>query len=115
MCRIPRIFSVRAARPTAVSSPRLSADSTKMMLYDVDKKSWAQLAESRFGFENWSHDGKYLFAEDYSDKTDDLARVTVANGKVERLFSLKEVPRGFDPWEFWIGLGARRLVPADAG
>ena len=56
-----------------------------------------------------------FIAEDYSDKTDDLVRVNVANGKVERLFSLKEVPRGFDPWEFWIGLGARRLVPADAG
>ena len=98
------LFSPRCS-PDGRFVAALSADSTKMMLYDVDKKSWAQLAESRFGFENWSHDGKYLFAEDYSDKTDDLARVTVANGKVERLFSLKEVPRGFDPWEFWIGLG----------
>ena len=82
----------------------LSADSTKLMLYDMQKKSWTQLAKSRFAFENWSHDGKYLYMEDYSDKTDDLVRVNVASGKVERLFSLKEVPRGFDPWEFWIGL-----------
>jgi hypothetical protein len=82
----------------------LSADSTKLMLYDVEKKSWRALAESRFGFENWSHDGKYLYAEDYSDKADDFVRVGVANGKVERLLNLKEVPRGFDPWEFWIGL-----------
>jgi eukaryotic-like serine/threonine-protein kinase len=82
----------------------LSTDSTKLMLYDMEKKSWTQLAVSRFGFENWSHDGKYLYAEDYSDKTDDLVRVSVANGKVERLLSLKEVPRGFDPWEFWVGL-----------
>ena len=84
----------------------LSADSTKLMLYDMEKKSWAQLAVARFGFETWSHDGKYLYAEDYSDKTDDLVRVNVANGKLERLFSLKEVPRGFDPWEFWIGLAS---------
>ncbi|HXP40124.1 MAG TPA: hypothetical protein VN833_07615, partial [Candidatus Acidoferrales bacterium] len=52
----------------------------------------------------WSHDGKYLYAEDYSDSTDDMVRVTVANGKTERLLSLKEIPRGFDPWEFWVGL-----------
>jgi hypothetical protein len=26
------------------------------------------------------------------------------HGKMERLLSLKEVPRGFDPWEFWVGL-----------
>jgi serine/threonine protein kinase/Tol biopolymer transport system component len=82
----------------------LSADSSKLMLYDVEKKSWTQLAVARFAFENWSHDGKYLYAEDYSDSTDDMVRVTVANGKTERLLSLKEIPRGFDPWEFWVGL-----------
>ena len=84
----------------------LSADSTKLMLHDVEKKSWKELAGARFGFETWSHDGKYLYAEDYSDQTDDLVRVNVANGKLERLFSMKEVPRGFDPWEFWIGLAS---------
>ncbi len=97
------LFSPRCS-PDGRYLAALSADSTKLMLYDVEKKSWTQLAESRFGFENWSHDGKYLYAEDYFDNTDDLVRVSVANGKVERLFSLKEVPRGFDPWEFWIGL-----------
>jgi len=97
------LFSPRCS-PDGRYVAALSADSTKMMLYDIGKKSWTQLAESRFGFENWSHDGKYLYAEDYSDKTDDLARVSVGTGKVERLFSLKDVPRGFDPWEFWIGL-----------
>jgi dipeptidyl aminopeptidase/acylaminoacyl peptidase len=82
----------------------LSADSTKLMLYDMGKKSWTQLAVARFGYENWSHDGKYLYAEDYSDSTDDMVRVSVPEGRVERLLSLKEVPRGFDPWEFWVGL-----------
>ena len=99
------LFSPRCS-PDGRYVAALSADSTKLMLYDREKKSWTQLASSRFGFENWSHDGKYLYAEDYSDKTDDLVRVNVANGKVERLFSLKEVPRGFDPWEFWIGLAS---------
>ncbi len=84
----------------------LSADSTKLMLYDMGKKNWSQLAESRFGFESWSHDGKYLYAEDYSGTADDMVRVSVADGKMERLFSLKEIPRGFDPWEFWVGLAA---------
>ena len=97
------LFSPRCS-PDGRYVAALSADSTKLMLYDMDKKSWRQLAVSRFGFENWSHDGKYLYAEDYSDNTDDLARVSVADGKEERLFSLKEIPRGFDPWEFWVGL-----------
>ena len=46
-----------------------------------------------------------VYAENYLDKSDDFVRVSVADGKVERLFSLKEVPRGFDPWESWVGLG----------
>jgi len=74
------------------------------MLYDLQKKIWTQLAVSRFGFENWSRDGKYLYAEDYSGQADDFVRVNVATGKMDRLINLKEVPRGFDPWEFWIGL-----------
>ena len=97
------LFSPRCS-PDGRYVAALSADSTKLMLYDMEKKSWTRLAKSRFGFENWSHDGKHLYAEDYSDNTDDLVRVTVANGKVERLLSLKQVPRGFDPWEFWVGL-----------
>jgi hypothetical protein len=79
------------------------------MLFDMEKKSWAQLAVSRFAFENWSHDGKYLYAEDYPDQVDDLVRVSVPTGKVERLLSLTEIQRGFDPWEFWVG-----LAPDDA-
>jgi eukaryotic-like serine/threonine-protein kinase len=97
------LFSPRCSRDGRYVAA-LSADSAKLMLYDVEKKRWSQLAVSRFAFENWSHDGKFLYAEDYPDKTDDIVRVNVADGKVERLLSLKEIPRGFDPWEFWIGL-----------
>jgi len=97
------LFSPRSS-PDGSYIAALSADSTKLMLYDVEKKSWAQLAESRFGFENWSHDGKYLYVEDYANQIDDLVRISVPVGKVERLQSIKEIPRGFDPWEFWIGL-----------
>jgi serine/threonine protein kinase/Tol biopolymer transport system component len=97
------LFSPRCS-PDGRYIAALSADSTKLMLYDMTKKTWSQLAVSRFAFENWSHDGKYLYAEDYSDQIDDIVRINAANGKVERLQSLKEVPRGFDPWEFWVGL-----------
>jgi eukaryotic-like serine/threonine-protein kinase len=97
------LFSPRCS-PDGRYVAALSADSTKLMLYDLQKKNWTPLAVSRFGFENWSHDGKYLYAEDYSDKADDVVRVSVADGKVERLVNLKEIPRGFDPWEFWVGL-----------
>jgi serine/threonine protein kinase/Tol biopolymer transport system component len=97
------LFSPRVS-PDGRYVAALSSDSTKMMLYDLEKRSWSQLAQSLFAFENWSHDGKHLYAEDYSDNIDDLVRISVPDGKVEHLFSLKEIPRGFDPWEFWVGL-----------
>jgi serine/threonine protein kinase len=97
------LFSPRSS-PDGRYLAALTSDSTKLMLYDLEKKTWTQVAVSRFGFENWSHDGKYLYAEDYFGKTDDLVRVSVPNGKMERLLSLKDIPRGFDPWEFWVGL-----------
>ncbi len=97
------LFSPRGS-PDGRYIAALSADSTKLMLYDVEKKNWRQLAESRFAFENWSHDGNSVVAEDYPDGIDDIVRVNAATGKVDRLLSLKEVPRGFDPWEFWVGL-----------
>ncbi len=97
------LFSPRAS-PDGRYISALSADSARLMLYNVEKRTWSQLAQSRFAFENWSRDGKYLYAEDYSDKIDDMVRISVPGGKVERLFSVKEIPRGFDPWEFWVGL-----------
>jgi len=96
------LFSPRCS-PSGRYMAALSSDSTELMLYDMQKKSWSPLARSLFAFENWSHDGKYLYAEDYPDKTDDIVRVSL-DGKMERLFSVKDVPRGFDPWEFWVGL-----------
>jgi serine/threonine protein kinase/Tol biopolymer transport system component len=97
------LFSPRCS-PDGRYIAALSLDSTKMLLYDINKKTWFPLATSKFGYENWSHDGNYLYAEDYSDSIDDMVRVHIPDGKLERLFSLKDIPRGFDPWDFWVGL-----------
>jgi len=97
------LFSPRCS-PDGRYIAALSSDSTKLLLYDFTKKTWSPLATSRFGYENWSHSGNYLYAEDYSDEIDDIVRVHVPDGKLERLFSLKDIPRGFDPWDFWVGL-----------
>jgi serine/threonine protein kinase len=82
----------------------LSSDSTKLLLYDFAKKTWLPLATSMFAYENWSHDSNYLYAEDYLGKIDDIVRIHVPDGKLDRLFSLKDTPRGFDPWVSWVGL-----------
>jgi len=97
------LFSPRSS-PDGHYIVALSSDSSKLLLYDIIKKTWSTLATSKFAYENWSRDGKSLYAEDYPEKIDDVVRVHVPDGKIDRLFSLKDVPRGFDPWEFWVGL-----------
>jgi Tol biopolymer transport system component len=82
----------------------LSSDSTRLALYDFSKKTWQTIATSMLAYENWSHDSNYIYAEDYPNKLDDIVRIHVSDGKLERLFSLKDTPRGFDPWVSWVGL-----------
>jgi WD40 repeat protein len=82
----------------------LSADSSKLAIYDIARQTWHPLATSMFAYENWSHDGNYLYAEDYPKNLDDIVRIHIPDGKLERLFSLKDTPRGFDPWVSWVGL-----------
>ena len=96
-------FSPRVS-PSGRYLAALSADSTKLALYDFAKKTWQPLANSMFAYENWSRDGNYLYAEDYPNNLDDIVRVHVPDGKLDRLFSLKDTPRGFDPWVSWVGL-----------
>jgi Tol biopolymer transport system component len=97
------LFSPRCS-PDGRYIAALSLDSSTLLLYDLAQKTWSTLATSRFGYENWSRDGHYLYAEDYPDTIDDIVRVHVPDGKLERMFSLKEIARGFDPWDFWVGL-----------
>jgi WD40 repeat protein len=97
------LFSPRCS-PDGRYIAALSNESTKLSLYDFSKRTWQPLATSMFAYENWSRDSQYVYAENYPDSIDDIVRLHVPDGKLERLFSLKDVPRGFDPWEFWVGL-----------
>jgi Tol biopolymer transport system component len=98
-----RLFSPRCS-PDGRFIAALSDDSKKLMLYDWKTTTWSQLAEGPFAFQNWSGDLRHIYAEQYMGKEDDFVSIRVPDGKVTRIFSLKEVPRGFDPFESWVGL-----------
>jgi serine/threonine protein kinase len=96
------LFSPRVS-PDGRYLAALSADSKKLMLYEFATRKWAQLAQATFAYDNWSHDSRYLYLEDYS-QGDDIVRVSVPGGQAQRLESVKDVPRGSDPWASWLGL-----------
>ena len=101
------LFSPRVS-PDGRYLAALSADSKRLMLYEFATRRWSQLAQATFAYDNWSHDSRYIYLEDYS-QGDDIVRVSVQGGPLQRLESVKEIPRGSDPWASWLG-----LAPDDA-
>jgi eukaryotic-like serine/threonine-protein kinase len=97
------LFSPRVS-PDGRYLTALSADSKKLMLYEFATRKWSQLAQATFAYNNWSHDSRYIYLEDYS-QGDDIVRVSVDGRPLQRLESVKDVPRGSDPWASWLGLG----------
>jgi serine/threonine protein kinase/Tol biopolymer transport system component len=97
------LFSPRVS-PDGRYVAALSADSKKLMLYDFAVRKWSLLAQATFAYNTWSHDSRYVYLEDYS-RGDDIVRVSVHGGRLELLESVKDVPRGSDPWASWLGLG----------
>jgi eukaryotic-like serine/threonine-protein kinase len=97
------LFSPRVS-PDGRYLAALSADSKKLMLYEFATRKWSHLAQATFAYDNWSHDSHYVYLEDYS-QGDDIIRVSVHGGPLQRLVSVKDVPRGSDPWASWLGLG----------
>ena len=98
------LFSPRVS-PDGRYLVALSADSKKLMLYEFATRKWSPLAQGTFAYDSWSHDSRSVYLEDYSQGGDDIVRVSVHGGPVQRLESVKDVPRGSDPWASWLGLG----------
>jgi len=97
------LFSPRVS-PDGRYVAALTADSKKLMLYEFATRKWSLLAQATFAYDNWSHDSRYVYLEDYS-RGDDIVRVSVHGGPLQLLESVKDVPRGSDPWASWLGLG----------
>ena len=65
----------------------LSADSSRLMLFDNQTGKWTELAQGSFGWLNWSHDGRTMYFLDQSGKGSVL-RVRVDDHKSEPVLAL---------------------------
>jgi Tol biopolymer transport system component len=101
-------------------SPRVSPDGryisaltfgqTKLMLLKASTNRWSSLAEGQeVGYNEWSHDGKYVYMRESRDGAGELVRVRIKDGVLEHLLSLKDFPQPSDGFASWIG-----LTPDDA-
>jgi len=101
-------------------SPRVSPDGRyisaltngqmKLMLFDTNTNQWSSLAEGQqLGFNEWSHDGKYIYLRENRGGAGELVRVRMKDRVLEHVLSLKEFPQLADIFAAWIG-----LTPEDA-
>jgi len=83
----------------------LTADSSQLKLLDQTTNSWSTLAEGdHFGFNEWSSDGKYVYARKSGGGFERIVRVRIKDRAQEEVLSLKDFPQLVDPFAEWYGL-----------
>jgi len=112
------IFSIPDS--DGLSSPRMSPDGRyicalvtlqkKLMVFDTNTNHWSTLAEGeRFSYNEWSHDGKYVYMRGSRGSAGAVLRVRIKDRVLEHVLSLKDFPQLSDVFASWIG-----LTPDDA-
>jgi len=73
------------------------------MLYDLKTNRWTELIQA-FGSVVWSHDSRFVYMHlKHEAKPAELIRISVPDGKVQRVLDLKGVTLG-GLWPDWISL-----------
>jgi Tol biopolymer transport system component len=100
-----------------IFSPRISPDGRyisglkvggqTLLIFDQTADNWSVLAEGEaFGFNEWSHDSKYVYARASHGGSADIVRVRIKDHVMEHVVSLKDFPALVDPFANWIGVTA---------
>ena len=80
----------------------LTADNSKLLLFDFKTQKWVELANMFVSYPSWSGEGKYIYFDSSFGDDPALFRVRISDHKLERLASLKGFRRP-GPW-YWFGL-----------
>lgn len=94
--------------PDGRSIVALSADNMRLMLFDVQKQSWRQLATNLglIGYITWAPDSRSLFFDTLFSSAPAFYRLRVSDGELTRIVDLKSLrtfPGQFGPGA-WTGL-----------
>ncbi len=65
-----------------------SADSMKLLLFDLQTQKWTELANGSLSWLNWSHDGQYVYVLDYRGKNA-VVRIRISDHRTEQVADLK--------------------------
>ena len=66
----------------------MTSDSSKLMLFDCETRTWKQIGSGTLSWLNWSPDGKYIYLKENAGKGS-VERFHVPDGKADRIVDLK--------------------------
>ncbi len=99
-----RLYSPRIS-PDGRYIAALTAAAKQLTLLDQTTNTWSTLAEGdHFGFNQWSPDGKYVYARESGGGSEKIVRVRIKDRVLEDILSLKNFPELIDPFAEWYGL-----------
>jgi eukaryotic-like serine/threonine-protein kinase len=79
-------------------------DSLKLMLFDLNSQTWAERAKIFVAYPTWSRDSRYIYFDGSLDSEEGYFRVRIADGKLERIFSLKGFQAAGGAFGNWTGI-----------
>jgi eukaryotic-like serine/threonine-protein kinase len=84
----------------------LTADNSKLLLFNVSTQKWRVLAENMgiVGYMTWSADSQYIGFDNSFTVDTGFFRVRPADGRIERIVSFKSFRRFFSYWGEWSGM-----------
>jgi len=88
----------------------LTLDQQKVMLFDSATRAWSTLAASSAADPVWSEDSKALYVHSYMAGTEPIYRVSVPDGRMEEVASLKNLPVGTTGQYFFSGIAPNNVL-----
>lgn len=82
----------------------LTLDQQKVMLYDAAARTWRTLAVTSAADPVWAPDGKAIYIHAYMAPTAPICRISVPDGHMEEVASLKNLPVGTIARYFFSGI-----------
>jgi len=82
----------------------LTANSSKLMLFDFRTGKWQELIRVSVSYLSWSRDSKHIYFDNYLENEHGFYRVSVADRRLEQLVNLRDLRLAAGIYGSWSGL-----------
>jgi hypothetical protein len=82
----------------------LKSDYSKVLLFDISRRTWTELAAHPSFNLIWSRNGEYLYGDGAPTLNSPWFRIRISDQRLEELGTLRDIRRAWGIWGPWMGL-----------